>query len=791
VRLSRTALKTVRDIRRSRWQFLAVCVATALGVAIFIGSYGSFQNLRSSYARTYDRLSMADLWFEVGDAPASVAGDVRALPGVESAEGRLVSELPVTFPRLDSPHILARLVSLPEGGERPSVNDVAVVDGRYVQDSSEVLLEQSFAKFNHVELGDTMQVTVSDGSQLELTVAGFVVSPEYLFPARNEQEMFSPPSQFGIVFLPYSKLSSFLNREDRVNDVAIRLAGGADAAVVAQQVSDALSLYGLGRVTDREHQLSNRLLQLDLDGFRGLALVFPLLFLLVGGLAAYTLLNRLMQSQRGQIGVMRAMGYSRASILRHYAGFGVAIGLAGASLGAVGGWLLADLVTRGYATSLNVPFVVVSPNLQLLAIGFAAGLAITIVSSLLPAWSAAKIAPAEAMRPPAPPRGFHTPLERLLPGMRRLPYALKLPLRNVFRVPRRSLFTALGVGAGVSLVLVGASLLDSFNNAVDLQFKSIENYDARVDFSEPFALTRLQEVASVAGVQAAEAIAEVPVQLSAGSAQSNVLLQAVQPDAELLRVYTPDNARVRPGSGLLIPETLAKSLGLHVGDNVSVQALTGSQGAVNLRVDGITTQPLGSVVVTELNTAAGLLGNGEAGTAVLVKIAGRDTAAVQRDLYGIEGVTTVLLKQDVQDYIGQFSALFIVFVTIMLAFGVALGFAIIFNAITISAIERQRELATMRVIGTSLGRLVQVLTIENAIIGVCGVVLGIPVGLVIAHYFASLYQNDLIDMPLVIYTRTYALAATGALLTVALAEVPAVRFVKHLNLPEVTREMTT
>ncbi|MGA9597504.1 MAG: FtsX-like permease family protein, partial [Acidimicrobiia bacterium] len=359
MKLSRTTLKTLRDIRRSRWQFLSVCLAIALGVAIFIGSYGSFQNLRRSYAGTYDHLSMADLWFDVGDAPSSASDQIRSLPGVAAAEGRLVEELPVTFPRLDSPHILGRLVSLPDGGARPSVNDVAVVDGRYVEDTSEVLLEQGFAKFNHVKVGDTMQVLAPDGRQLDLTVAGFVVSPEYLFAARNQQEMFSPPSQFGVGFLAYSTLAAFVGKQDRINDVAVRLGDGAQASAVASEVNDALADYGPGQVTDRDHQLSNRLLQLDLDGFRGLALVFPLLFLVVGGLASYTLLNRLMQSQRGQIGVMRAMGYSRGGVLRHYAGFGLTIGLVGACLGAIGGWLLAELVTHGYASSLNVPFVVV------------------------------------------------------------------------------------------------------------------------------------------------------------------------------------------------------------------------------------------------------------------------------------------------------------------------------------------------------------------------------------------------------------------------------------------------
>lgn len=791
MKLPRTTLKILRDIRRSRWQFVAVCVAIALGVAIFIGSYGSFQNLRDSYNQTYDQLSMADRWFDINDAPQSVVADVRSQPGVASVEGRLIEEMPVSFPREDTPRILARLISLPDSGQRPSVNDVSVIKGQYVQDASEVLLEQTFATFNHIKVGDTMQVIAPDGTSKDLTVAGFVVSPEYLFAARNEQEMFSPPSQFGVVFLEYSTLASLAGKQGEVNDVAIRFASGAVPADVTASVTKVLDSYGPIQTTTRETQLSHRLLQLDLDGFKALAVAFPVLFLLVSALAVYTLLSRLIQSQRGQIGVLRAMGYTRGSILRHYLGFGVLIGVAGAAFGAIGGWLLADLVTHGYASSLHVPFVVVSTNWSLLVIGFAAGLVAAVISSLLPAWSSANIPPAEAMRPPVPPSGARLPLERLIPGMKRLPDVLKLPLRNVSRVPRRSLFSALGVAAGVALVLVGASMLDSFDSALNLQFNSIDNYDARVDFSQPYPLSRLQDASAVQGVRSAEAIAEVPIRISTDSGTSDVLLQGLQPDTNLLRVYAPGGNRVQPRSGLLIPETMANSLNLHVGDMVNVQPLAGSGAATKMRVDGVVIQPLGSIVVTTLDTADGLIGTSEAGTSMLVQISGRSDAAVQKDLYGIEGVTTVQLKQAVRDYIGQFSALFIAFVTIMLLFGVALGFAVIFNSITISALERQREFATLRVIGTSMGRVVEVLTVENVIVGIGGVLIGIPIGLLVSSYFASLYQNDLIDMPLVIFTRTYILAGAGAFLTVLLAEVPAVRFVRRLNLPQVTRELTS
>ena len=792
MRFSRTTLKTLRDIRRSRWQFLAVCIATALGVAIFIGSYGSFQNLRGSYNRTYERLYMADDWFQIEDAPQSVVDEVKALPGVAAAEGRLISDQPVVFPDQDTPRILTRLVSVPwtpSSPERPTVNDVSVVEGSYIQDDSQILLEQAFAKFNHVGIGDTVQVLSPGGQTVDLTVAGLVVSPEYLFAARDEQDMFTPPSQFGVAFLPYTQLAALLGRTGRVNDVAIRLAPGADPDAMQQQVSAVLDAYGPSKVTDREHQLSNRLLKLDLDGFQALALVFPLLFLVVGSLAVYTLLSRLMQSQRSQIGVMRAMGYSRGAVLRHYVGFGVLVGLIGGLLGVIVGWLLADLATRGYASSLNVPFVLVSANWSLIVIGFVAGLGVAVVSSLFPAWTAAGIPPAQAMRPPAPSHALRSPLEHLLP--RRMSMVLKLPLRNVVRVPRRSLFTALGVGAGVSLVLVGTSLLDSFDHAVSLQFDSIANYDARVDFSQPFPLTKQADIASIQGVQASEAIAEVPVRLEVGAQQSDVLMQGLQPGSDLLRVYTPGNQQIQPSSGLLVPQTLAGSLGLHTGDSVTVQPLVGSAVAVEMQVDGLTAQPLGSVVITQLSTVDSMLGGTDTGTAMLVSISGRDVKAVQKDIYGVSGVATVQLQQDVRDYIGQFSALFFVFVTIMLAFGVILGFVIIFNSITISALERQRELATMRVIGTSVRRILEVLTVENAIVGILGVLLGIPIGLVVASYFSSLYQNDLIDMPLVIYTRTYLLAGAGALLTIILAEIPAMRFVRRLNLPQVIREVST
>lgn len=96
----------------------------------------------------------------------------------------------------------------------------------------------------------------------------------------------------------------------------------------------------------------------------------------------------------------------------------------------------------------------------------------------------------------------------------------------------------------------------------------------------------------------------------------------------------------------------------------------------------------------------------------------------------------------------------------------------------------------MRTIGSGVGRLGAMLTVENVLMGLLGVAIGLPLGYAISLYFASLYQNELFDMPTVIYLRTYGIATLGALLVLLLAEIPSIRFVRRLDLPAVVREMS-
>jgi putative ABC transport system permease protein len=794
VRLSRGWLKLRRDILASRWQFLAVAAVIALGVAIFIGSYSSYQNLRSSYDRTYDELHMADLWFEVDDAPAAVVQQVRDVDGVAAAEGRLVEELPVVLPKAGQERILGRFVTLPPpAAGRATVNDVKVTRGEYFtpgSDMPQVLLEKSFAEYHDAKPGDTLQLIVAEGKTIDLRVVGVAASPEYLWVAKSERELFTLPSTFGIMFVPYDQLSAELGRPDRINEVALRLNGGADEGAVRTEVTSLLKPYNLGRVVDRQHQLGNRLLHLDLDGFEALALVFPILFLSVSALAIYTLLNRLVQTQRPHIGLMRAIGYSRGQVMEHYLVYGLIIGVVAAAAGVGLGYVLSVLITAAYGHYLNVPFI--SQRLQpgVMAIGFGAGVLTSLVAGAIPAWGSARTRPAEAMHPPPPAAGRRTILEIIVPPLAHVSYLLRLPLRNLFRAQRRTLYTALGVGSGVALVLVAASFLDSYDSMIKLQFDDIQKYDAWVGFTQPAPQSLADQVAGYDGVARAEPLLEVPVTLSADGRSHITVLRGIEAGSRLYGTPKHGGGTASIGTGLLLTSGVSKLLDVGVGDTVTAQPLLPGGRATELAVDAIVDNPMGDVALSRLDTAQGLVGTKGLASALLVSFTGSPDEALQQRLLALPGTPTVEYTKDVQDYIHQLNQLFFVFVGIMLAFGVALGFAIIFNTITINTLERRRELATMRTIGSAVGRLGAMLTVENVLMGILGVVVGLPLGYVISLYFASLYQNELFDMPTVIYARTYGIAALGALLVLLLAEIPSILFVRRLDLPAVVREMS-
>ncbi len=790
----RLQTKLLRDLAASKGLFLAVTLVIFLGVAFFGASFLAYRNLKSSYDYSYEALRFADFTVKTArqvDTPAQVLAEIDPIPGVEAVTGRLNAEFALTLPGGDGKKVMARVISLPSGS-RAAVNDVKLEEGAYLEKGSthDLLVEKSFAEHHGLSPGDGVFLNVG-GQDIGLSVAGIVTSPEYIWPAKSRQEILVSPETFGVVFVSSEAVPDLVG-VSAVNEFCILVEDGADSGAAISAVEAALTEYQVVDVVAKEDQPSNAALKLDLQGFGEMAEVFPLLFLIVGALATYILLNRIVQNQRSQIGLMRALGYSRRQVLVHYLSFALIIGAVGAVAGVIAGYLLSAAVTRLYVGMLGLPFMVTRMGwVEWLAMEEALMLGIVpcMVAGIIPALAASRTAPAEAMRTPPPTAGRRLLVERLLPFLGRVGFLWRIPLRNIFRSRRRSLYTVIGVAFGISLILVSAAFIDSIESLIDLQFNRIQRYDAQVSFAEPQPATVVDDMQVWSASQRVEPVLQLPVRLDYGGKSYSTLAVGLSPQAELYGLYSSaGNPVTVTDQGILLSEGLRSTLGINVGD---VAAVRSAFAVRQLTVAGFVKQPMGSYGYVTLAEAQGLSGGEAVVSGVMVDVGPGQADIIREQAYQLPAAGSVELTAETLDEVNDLMGLLRVMMWVMMGFGAALALAIVFTTVTISIVERRREIATMRTLGEGRARITAMLTLENLLLGFIGIIPGIALGYALAVLFFSLVQTDMMSFDLVVFPRTYLLTVGVIILIMLVSQWPGIRHVQGLDLARVIKEQVT
>jgi len=778
--------KLWRDVGRHRAQFLAVTLTVFLGVVVFAASYDSFQNLQSSYERTAVDFRFAN-FTAVGGKPATLAAEAAEMPGVAAVQERTVADLPL---RIGATELLGRVVGLPPDGQ-PLVNQVKVIRGSYLDPARDeaVLVEQHMAE--HFELGSGSIVEIFDGSTWRaVEVVGVVSSPEYIWPARDRQDLLTSPDNFGVVFGPETLAARLTSGP---NQVAVYYRGGQEDAGLTAGLSARARALGATSVFTRAEQPSNAALSEDIRGFEEMALFFPILFIAAAAMAAYVMISRLVHAQRPHIGVLRANGFGRSAVLRHYLGYGALPGLAGALPGAVAGVLLAGLITRLYTSMLSVPVTVVRFHPATLAAGVVIGLVATSTAALAPALFASRVQPAEAMRGETPGgRGRPSLAERLLPPLRRLPIRWRMVLRGIERNPRRTLYTALGVVLSLVLVLVSWGMIDTIGHLLDLQFREIQGQDASVYFEGPVGTAQVAALRDVPGVADAEPALEIPASLSLGGRHYDTTLVVLEQATEMHRFRSVDGTWLElPAQGMLVGKGLEQALDTRPGDLVTVQA-SGLAGSPQVPIAAFVDEPLGTLAYVSRQAAGAALGTTLPATSALVRYApGADPAVVRAAITGLPGVAAFEDANALYDTIQRYMGLFYGFVGIMLVFGGAMAFALIFNSMTVNISERSREVATLLAIGVGRRSISRLVTVENLAVTLLGIPIGLVAGYGVSSVAMATFQSDMFAFALHMRPSTLALSALAVVGVALLSGWPGLRALRRLDIPAVVRERSS
>lgn len=781
--------KLLRDLWAMKVQALAIALVMGSGVATLVMMLSTVTSLRTAQAEYYERYRFAQVFTHLKRAPDALAPRLAALPGVAQVQTRVVVDVTLDLPGMDAPAV-GRLISL-DTDPRVGLNRPHVRRGRLPEPGArrEALVSEAFAVAHGLVPGAAVRALIN-GRMQSLVMVGVAISPEYVFQIRPG-EFIPDDKRFGVFWLDRAELASAAGLTGAFNDVALRLMPGAVERDVLEQLDALTARYGGQGAYGRADQVSHRLVADELTQLRAMALIPPAIFLAVTAFLLNGVISRLVQTQREQIAVLKAFGYTTAQIGAHFLKLVWVLTVVGLASGtAAGAWLGRDLAGL-YGRYFRFPTLEFRLDPVVVFSACAISAAAAALGALGAVLRAMKLPPAEGMRPEEPTHYRPLLVERL--GLQRFVGRIpRMILRRLERKPLAAGFSVVGIALAIAIVVLGSFSRDMVDFVVDLQFFGVQRYDASVGLVEPASSDALHEIRRLPGVLAAEPFRSVPVRVRFGHRARRLALLGLPGDTGLMRLVdiawreTP-----LPLPGLVVSQKLAEVLQARIGDVVRVEVLEGQRPVFEAPLVRLVEDVTGTSAYLDAGELNRRMGEGAVLSGAFLRVDANAEAALFAALKAAPRVAVVTTRTAA---LATFRALMeeniLRMRVINVVFAGIIAFGVVYNAARISLAERSRELATLRVIGFGRDEISLIFLGEIAVL----TLLAIPLGLVLGRAFAALavvaLGTESQRFPLVVNAATYAFAVTTVLGAALLSSLLVRRQLDRLDLLAVLKAGT-
>lgn len=749
--------KLIRDLTHLKGQVIAIALIVACGIAALVTMMSAYDSLQLTQQTYYDRYRFADVFVQLKRAPDSLAARIAEIPGVQQVQTRVVVDVNLDVPGLAEP-ATGRLISIPEQ-QTPMLNDLFIRRGRYIEPGrrDEVLVSEAFAEANNLDIGDAIGAVINERWQ-QLRIVGIALSPEYIY-AIEGGSLFPDNQRFGILWMNREAIATAFDLKGAFNDVALSLMPGAKQAEVIFRLDLLVKPYGGLGAYGREDQISNQLLDSEIQGLSAAAVMVPAIFL---GIAAFLLnlvLSRLISTQREQIAVLKAFGYDNLAVGFHYLKLVLVITLGGAAMGTALGIWLGSLMTQVYTQYFQFPVLQyrVEPTLLLTATGISGAAAI--LGTMTAVRQAVSLPPAEAMRPEPPATFRATLLERL--GLQRfLSPVGQIILRNLERRVLQTGLAILGISAAVAILVIGRYFEDATQYIVELQFRQIQREDVTLVFNQPLSSRARYELTNLPGVLRSEPYRSVPARLRFQHRTYLSGITGLEPQGELRRLLDQNLQPVAlPEAGIILTSSLADKIGITVGDMLTLEVLEGERPTREIPVVGVVDELIGLGAYMDIQALNELMREGQTISGAYLAVDENQLEQLYAQLKQTPAVASVALRDRlIAEFNKNITGTFAAFTAVLVVFAGVIAFGVVYNVARIALSERSRELATLRIVGFTQGEIAVILLGEQAIVTALAIPLGCGMGYGLAALLSAAYDSELYRLPLVVSPSSYAYA---------------------------------
>lgn len=760
--------KLVRDVQGAKIQFLSIIIMLTLGVAVFIGLDSTWRSLEEYTAAIGTENNLADIQVFAKNIEDEDIAKVRQLDEVESAERRL--------------NLQVKIAELPEaklelnGMESGEISTFTLREGTDELQKGEAMLDVSFARANHIAVGDFITLQLQE-RKATFQITGLCTSAAYIYTTSDATAVIPDHKQYGFIVVRSQDTMLITGQSELYNELLVTTTDHTDDEELKNKLSSLLDSKLIGSMTKLESRNDLSVKQ-KVAQYQSIGNLFPLVFFAVVILMTFTTMIRLMNNQRQQIGLLKAMGYTRTQISIHYISYGIWISIVGSALGIWMGWKIIPVRIWKFFEELFVlpdaPIVLYWPKVIMVIV---LAISSTVLASLYVCLQTEREQPASLMRPKLAQNGSHIALERFESWWRRLSATSKLILRQMFRNKIRLFMTVLGVLGCMALLLTALGMRDTINNVADSAYGKTYLYETKNYLNEGISENVTD---SLQYQEQMEPILERKLILSSDSKTKMGMIHVLNSPSQFIHFFDLKGRQLNlKADSVLITQKTADLYNLQIGEKIYVRI--SAEQLVDFKVADITKINIGQGVYIsrEAWQAKGLTFTP---TAIL---SGSGATALPKEIIA-KAVDT---KDQSREFMTSMNSTLSLTV-MMIGAAAVLACIVLYNLGMLNLAERERDLATLLVLGFHPKELRGFVVIENIIFSLMGILIGIPVGFVLHRkIFANAGMGDELDFTAIISNKSIVLSILFTIIIALVVNLLVLSRVKKIRMVEALKSV--
>ena len=730
-----------RDLARNKAQFISIFLMSLLGIFVFVGIDAESSGAAEAANTYYKKYNLCDLWIAGAGFSDDDVRTAKKVTGVDDVEKRL--SVTGTAEKYDNAYMYINFMNTNR------INSLMLYEGEpYTEEAEGVWLEKWFADNNGIRVGDTFTMKI-DSMQIDAIVKGLVDAPDYVYFVSEADMMYPNYNKCGLAFMSssmYPDRSKMIYNQLLI-DVRDDMSNEERVLVIKEKLEKTFDRDDIA-VTDRNQNLSFATFDAEVKQHNAMGIMFAVVFLAIALLGIVTTMARVTASQRTQIGTMKALGFSKATITMHYVSYGFVISALGCITGAWAGY---ETLPPWILGMFNGSYLI--PNLHGAVTGrdvVATVLAITVATivSFLSCRKELKDPPAITLKPPAPKKIRHSGLEKSGLWLR-LDFSTQWNIRDVLRNKLRSLMGIMGVMGCAMLLVCGFGCFDSINGLMDKMYgelmtasnKIMLSSDSDIDYAYDLSLSYKGQM-----------IQETSVEFVANNVKKSGSATIID-KGNYVHIQDED---LRPTNlsrtGIAMTGKMAGLLNLKEGDFVRWH-LVGDDKWQYTRVAQIYRDPSIQGITMYRSVFEGMEYTFKP-TAILTNM------SVDKSLSDEDEVSTILNVADMKKTFSETMEMLNSMVYIMVVAAVLLGVVVLYNLGVLSFVEKTREVATLKVLGFGSSKIRNILQKQNIWLTVIGIAVGLYAGWSMLYVICTTV-SDTLDMFPILYLPTYIYSIGG------------------------------